>query len=108
MMYRIIEQDRHTVRIAEHECNTAVIGHHRISIGDTVCIVFCPAPRVTAKDTHDLRSMYLPQCTKLRGRKAKCGTVTLSIFPHSAGIIVHVQGHIECIIRRCADTAMTR
>ena len=106
MMHRVIEEDGHAVRIAEEERDIVVIRDQRICIGDTVCIVPRTAARIAAKNAYDLRPMHLSRCADPLCRKPQRCAVPPAVLPHSRGVILHVQCHVQRIIRGSTDAAL--
>ena len=106
MMHRVIEENGHAVRIAEEECDIVVIRDQRICVGDTVRIVPRTAARIAAKNAYDLRPMHLSRRADPLCREPQRRAVPPAVLPHSRGIILHVQCHVQRIIRGSTDAAL--
>jgi len=108
VVHGVIEQDGNTVRIAEHERNTAVIRDERIRIRKGIGIVMCASPRISPKGAHDLCAMYLANRTDSLRIKAQRRKVPPPILPHIAWFVANMECHIERIERHRAYASLTR
>ena len=106
MMHRVIEEDGHAVRIAEEERDIVVIRDQCICIGDTVRIVPRTATRIAAKNAYDLRPMHLSRRADPLCREPQRCAVPPAVLPHRCGVILHVQCHVQRIIRGSTDAAL--